>query len=57
MRAYFTSFALGTLITSEGLANSALAWGNCKLAANSADQEVKLVGIGRTDVEKLGLQL
>ena len=55
MCTYFTSFALGTLIAGERLADGALARGNRKLVANSADQEVELVRIGRADVEKLGL--
>ena len=38
--AYFTSFALGTLIAGEVIADSALAGSNGKLLADSTDQKV-----------------
>ena len=57
MCAYFTSFALGTLIAGEGLADGTLTWRNGKLSADAADEEVKLVRIRRANVEQLGLKL
>ena len=57
MGADFATLALGTLIAGEGLADAALAGRNGELAANTADQEVQLVGVGGADVQQLGLQL
>ena len=51
----FTTLSFGTLITGEGLADSALAGCDRELVAHSAYEEVELVGVCGADVEQLWL--